>query len=282
MHRPFAAKESRLFTGRSPEKKYMNNQTISKGTPGNLPRLLIKSAERIRAEVLKKRHAAWGKYSWLCLKHCFKNKKDFDKFVRGLTIEDRTKFLKLSAFWYIMGDQPKIPYKQTQSFIIAFSVIEALYTKNDYQQFYNWLGGKKLKNKISELHGDVAGALVVLKDEWKKVYGSTEKLRKFIRENLSDEEKSPLLNYFTVKLGKEDKFRKIKNIDEFSEFLLLIRNAFVHNATIIDVLPDSKSIGSAAIGRLSEDYAFKTSMPFESIDYLFKMAFVRFFKKKHV
>ena len=230
--------------------------------------MMIESADKIKQEIRNSQHKIWIKYSWGCLRKNFLHRNEFNSLVNSLGSESKNKFIWLSAFWYIMGDKPNVSYKQTQKLIVSFSVIEALYEDSEYQDFFNWLNVKQLKEKTLE----------ELKKEWRNIYGSSEKMRVFLRENLNERQRQALFSHFKVKRGKDKEFRKIKDLDEFSECLIIIRNSFIHKAKVVDVFLNQKSLASSAISKISKDYTFHTAINFEFIEDLFKSGFIEYFK----
>ncbi len=247
-------------------------------TKQNNKKSMIKSADKIRQELRDKQHRIWIKFSWKLLAENFKDRKEFNEFVASLNPDNKNKFIWLSAFWYIMGNKPKMAYKQTQKIIVSFSVIESLYEEDEYQDFFTWLNTKRLKEKTKEFNGDSEKILKELQTEWKNKYGSSEKMRIFLRENLSERQRQTLFNHFKIKKSGDEKFREIKNVDEFSECLIIIRNSFIHKAKVIDVFLDSKSIASSMLSRISKNYIFNSPINFEFIESIFKSGFVNYFK----
>ena len=175
--------------------------------------------DKIDRKSREQSYKVWSKYSWQCLKNYFKDKKDFDNFVRSLDFQNnRGKFLWLSNFWNVMGDKYKGAYSQTMKLIVSFSVIESLFNEG-YQNFLNWLSSEKLKKELEKNKCNVEKTLENLKEEWRQKYGSSEKFRRFFQDYVEDKDKNIFLESFEIKRGKEKGFQKIQSIDELSGFL---------------------------------------------------------------
>ena len=70
------------------------------------PDILEKMAnEGLRAQEEQIYREVWLPLSWECLKSCFTSKDDFNSFIESFTNpKDKKKFIYLSAFWKVMGD----------------------------------------------------------------------------------------------------------------------------------------------------------------------------------
>ena len=105
------------------------------------PDILEKMAnEGLRAQEDQIYREVWLPLSWECLKSYFTSKDDFNSFIESFANpKDKEKFIYLSAFWKVMGDDYHGAYPQSIQLIAIFSIIEKLYENERFIDFYTWL-----------------------------------------------------------------------------------------------------------------------------------------------
>ena len=82
--------------------------------------------EGLRAQEDQKYRDVFLPRSWNCLKTYFTNKDEFNSFIENFTSqEDKRKFIWLSAFWNVMGDDYPGVYRQSIQLIVIFSIVES-------------------------------------------------------------------------------------------------------------------------------------------------------------
>jgi hypothetical protein len=166
----------------------------------------------------------------------FQDRNDFKSFFDSIPTDDkRNEFLRIASFYRFLvvtgkfyNEDPSfnrsIEYlDNTYKYIAIFALIEAIYEKDEYVDFYAWLNKRRLSPGIfpigSKEHLDR------LHRQYKKEHGSVQKAIKFF-ESLDDEDRKLIREKLRVPA-------KDKSIEELSKFLYSIRSDFVHRARLI-------------------------------------------------
>jgi hypothetical protein len=93
--------------------------------------------EGLRAQEDQKYREVLLPLSWECLKSYFISKDDFNSFIESFANpKDKKKFIYLSSFWKVMGDDYHGAYPQSIQLIVIFSIIEKLYENERFIDFY--------------------------------------------------------------------------------------------------------------------------------------------------
>lgn len=161
----------------------------------------------------------------------------FDAFYNKINEEEeKNKFLKISSFYKFLIIDGKFLNTEDKSYdeyiyyldltykyIAIFSFIEALYTKDEYQEFYSWL-----KNQTTF----PIATTKALDDSYKaynEIHGSTRKAIRFFN-SLDNETKKHVQEKVKVSNGR----KSFSCIDEnFARLFYEIRNKFIHNADLV-------------------------------------------------
>lgn len=176
-------------------------------------------------------------YSYNVFGEYFSDRALFDAFYNKINaIDEKNKFLKISTFYKFLivdgelrntKDESYNEYIDyfdlTYKYIDIFSFIEALYTKDEYKEFYDWL--------IKEAHYPIDNkkALDDLHTRYKQIYGSIKKAIRFF-ESLDDETKKLIQEKFEVYEGGQ---RQSYTDAYLAKLFYKIRNNFIHNADLV-------------------------------------------------
>ncbi|GAH22316.1 unnamed protein product [marine sediment metagenome] len=217
-------------------------------------------------------------YSFDVLKKYFNNDRIvFDSFYNSINSkEKKNKFLKIASFYKFLvvdgkfiveSNKPNayIDYlDHTYKYIAIFSLIEDLYTEEEYKDFYSWLRSKEtgIKFPIEDKN-----MLDILHEKYLDTHGSTQKAVRFF-ELLDDETKK----YTTDKLM----IRKNGEIQpplfvELAKLLYQIRNDFIHKAKLIAQFNVGTTIHT------TQNKLIINSLDFETIKMIFGKGLLKFF-----
>ena len=192
-------------------------------------------------------------YAFQALKEHFKDKNELEQFYRSIkTDEDKNLFLKISSFYLFLvkncsirhdidGTPKEVEYvTNTLKYTAIFSLIEGLYSKKGYIDFFEFLMKKsnQIQFPISEEQ------LRSHYDYYKKQYGAIQKARVFFKQIedfydrhlkakikfLKNDTQLPLPRSFP--LSEIDKKQGL-TIDDFAKLLYDIRSEFVHQANLV-------------------------------------------------
>jgi hypothetical protein len=180
--------------------------------------------------------AAFLNYSYDVFGKYFSDRDSFLAFYNKINATDeKNKFLRISSFYkFIVIDGRFLNTKDknyneyidyfdfTYKYIAFFSLIEALYTKDDYKEFYGWLR----KNKDCYPIG-TKQALDNLYETYNQIYGSTRKAIRFFK-SLDDKSKKLIQDKFEVRKGGQS-----FTDTDFAKLFYKIRNNFIHNADLV-------------------------------------------------
>lgn len=162
----------------------------------------------------------------------------FDAFYNKINATDeKNKFLKISSFYKFLIVNGELrntkdesygeyiaEFDLTYKYIAIFSFIEALYTKDEYKEFYGWLRKNKDCYPIN-----TEQALDSLYETYNQIYGSTKKTIRFF-ESLDDESKELIQEKFEVYEGGQ---RQSYADAYLATLFYKIRNNFIHNADLV-------------------------------------------------
>src|SRR5207245_1822917 len=110
--------------------------------------------------------------SWNCLKTYFTNEDEFNSFIESFANqEDKRKFIWLSAFWNVMGDDYPGVYRQSIQLIVIFSIVESLYENEPFEDFYSWLSSKKVEREQKKSQEKTGKVIQNLKEQWRIKHG---------------------------------------------------------------------------------------------------------------
>jgi len=161
-------------------------------------------------------------------------KENYTTFYRKIAQKPETleKFKDIIKFYYFWCKRPSVFRVLHPEFklIVMLSIIEDI-MGNKYIPLSNWL-----QSKIRE--GAVINNLESwnkLSEEYYKKYGSNKKILSFFEKYYDPEvleELKQSIEYFDRRSGE---FKKITDIAEIVDFIIGIRNLFIHNATNIQV-----------------------------------------------
>jgi hypothetical protein len=240
-----------------------------------------KANEILRAQEDQKYREVLLPRSWSCLKTYFVSEDEFNSFIESFANhEDKKKFIWLSAFWNVMGDDYRGAYRQSIQLIVIFSIVERLYENEQYVDFYVWLDSKKVEMEQKKSHRKTGDVIQKLKEQWRKEHGSSEKFRRFSRECLNDEDKRLLYGCFTIiNSNNNNKERNTNSIDEVSGIFIKLRNIFIHRACIIDVFLSSESGAFTSLFITEDNKVVVASIQFEKLIDLFKRGFIKYFRE---
>ncbi len=180
--------------------------------------------------------AAFLKYSYDVFSKYFSGRDSLFAFYNTINATDeKNKFLKIASFYkFLVIDGQFLNTKDknyneyidyfdfTYKYIAIFSLIEALYTKDDYKEFYGWLRKNKDCYPI-----DSEQALDSLYETYNQIYGSTKKAIRFFK-SLDDESKKLIQEKFEVRKGGQS-----FTDTDFAKLFYKIRNNFIHNADLV-------------------------------------------------
>lgn len=151
------------------------------------------------------------------------------------TDEEKDLFLRIGTFYkyLIVEGSFHFPKKElnvgmsyvdeTYKYVAIFSLIEALETRPDYQDFYKWIQAKK--NTAIPLNKKPMSVLDQMYKDYKAHYGSTQAAVKFF-ERLDRVDQTMIENKLKVH-GTDSSLKKL------AQFLYDMRSKFVHEAHFI-------------------------------------------------
>lgn len=184
-------------------------------------------------------------YSYSALKTQFHNKKEFLTFFDSIcSNEAKNHFLYISSIYLFLvkactfevnvsGSDKEVDYiTNTPKFVNIFSLVEALYTKDEYVDFFTFLTRRKsnvgfpIKNR-SELEE--------IYKRYKQEYGATQKAVRFFN-SLSPECKELI----RAKLKIVD---SENSISDLAKLLYEIRSKFLHQGRLVKTFGPGTTIG---------------------------------------
>lgn len=200
-------------------------------------------------------------YAYQALRDRFVSKQDFLLFFNSIASdEDKDHFLRISSFYLFLvkeGDffisipnvKRRIDYiTDSYKYIAIFSLIEALYTRDDYIDFYTFLTRKKSSAKYPINTRDELESLF---KQYNADYGAIQKAIRFFKSLDSQWQ-----NLLTKKLIIKGSQKPIREPIEFlSKYLYELRSKFIHKAEFVLILGQrpvtSKGKGKIVISELT-------------------------------
>jgi len=176
-------------------------------------------------------------YSYIALEDNFGSREDFDSFFNSIeSDEEKNLFLRSASFYLfiVKRGEWKLNISDVQEsiddltntfkYIALFSLIESLYSKDEYIDFYEYM--MRHKNDLSlPIHKKLTAVLSETYEKYKSEFGTQRMALRFF-ESLDLEDIDLIKNRFTVR-GSESPFKKLINI------LYKIRSKFVHQADLV-------------------------------------------------
>jgi hypothetical protein len=198
-------------------------------------------------------------YAWSVFEAYFKDKESFiEKYNHIDSPEKKNWFLRLASyylFFVIDGNYSSPKYDiedlsfvdQTYKFIAIIALIESMYDRNEYVDFYEWTMRNK-RNGIFPISSPRDAT--DLYAAYKKEHGSTLNIVRFFQ-SLDDSIKSFIQRSLTVlqnsgQTGELDE--KEESIEVLSRLLYQIRSDFIHRAELVLEF-DSFTVLSVRSGR---------------------------------
>lgn len=213
----------------------------------------------------------------------------FSDLMEKLPADKLEQFLKFGAFGAIMIGEinpQKISYYQSIKVINWFSTIEGMMSIN-YVDFFKWMDSDRLLQSF-EITQDLKKSLEILKKEWMNQHGSSQKFRLFFQRYISLEDQYEILNGVKIKTPQDNHLRPIKDIDEFTKFILTLRNRYIHNGEILDTFIDEMKRGSAkSMGFLGsgsftqtvDGVLYNIIISYEEFELIMKRGFINYYYK---
>lgn len=242
----------------------MNDIEASKSKlESNLAKVLVKNFEEQNINCF---FSAFQEY--------FDNRSDFDDCLINLK-EKKNEIARLGFFYYVVTKEIR---HAGITLISIFSIMEAT-SQKDFKTFDQWLLSKIKKGKnisFPVLNRDSFKKLILsFQKEYFKKNGSSEKVRKFINDYFSTEDKQRLISGFRIQnkgldfdsFGFDDKVRVIVDM------LYEERNAFVHQARLPQILDQKvKMIGYCKVKKKNTPVSIEISIT--EIQKMFERAFI--------
>jgi hypothetical protein len=183
-------------------------------------------------------------FSWSAFQEYFKDKANFiEKYNRIESPEKKNWFLRLSSyylFFVVDGNYSSPKYDveelsfvdQTYKFIAIIALIESIYDKNDYIDFYQWIMRNR-KNEVFPINDEKdANKLYVA---YKGEHGNTLNIVRFFQS--LDESIKLFIQRSLVVLddaGKTGELEeKEESIEALAKLLYQIRSDYIHRAELI-------------------------------------------------
>ena len=216
------------------------------------------------------------KLSFEIFKNNFSNNyEDFKKFCDRLSKELKEKFLELSKFYYYWCKEPSIYETSDESFklVIMTSTIEALMTDYRYKEFKEWFNvdcSAEIKNRIISENKNLELQINELWNEYKKIHGSTRKIKDFFDKFLNDDDKKELISAF-----KKPNKGSVK-LKEIAEWLYSMRSKFVHDARPVPLHEEMCIVGCEVNKQL-----LIIKIGIGDILSIFERGFIKYFEKRY-
>ena len=183
-------------------------------------------------------------YSWSVFQEYFKDKASFlEKYYRIESAEKKNWFLRLASyylFFVVDGNYSSPKYDvedlsfvdQTYKFIAIVALIESIYDKNDYIDFYQWIMRNR-KNGLFPISDEESATK--LYSAYKAEHGNTLNMVRFFQ-SLDDSIKSFIQRSLVVlddsgKTGELEE--KQESIEALAKLLYQIRSDYIHGAELI-------------------------------------------------
>ena len=186
--------------------------------------------------------------------------------------EAKNHFLHIASFYkFLVRDakvictDPNFPeytdyIDETYRYIAMLSLIEALYTTDEWQDFYEWL---MRKMKAGGLSITDAQELQRLFEEYNKEHGATQKAVRFFT-NLPESAQRPILE--GLRAGKDQ-----KSIEDLAKVLYRIRSKFLHEAKLI------VELGETAVYQGEKNKLVVTTLTLTQLQSIFEIGVLQHF-----
>ena len=216
---------------------------------------------------------------YCAFKEYFENRADFDTHLDNLNNE-KEKIIRLGFFYYVVTKDIK---HAGVTLISLFSIMEATaYEK--FQPFDQWLLAKiKEPESISfplSDRQDFKSTILSFQRKYYEEHGSSEKVRKFINNYFSPEDKQKLIGGFQIKDSSLE-FTSLNfecRLKAIVDMLYKERNAFVHEGKLPQITDkNDKMLGYCKIKNKNTFVTIQISI--NEIQKMFEKAFVNFVKK---
>jgi len=210
----------------------------------------------------------------------FDNRSDFDKCLNNLNSE-KSKIARLGFFYYVATK--KIGHAAVV-LIAIFSIMEAT-AQEDFQPFDQWLlaqvrGTENISFPIKDQR-NLKSLILLLQKQYYSKHGSSKKVRKFISNYFSDEDKQKLIAGFQFKNKhiNHNSFDFEDKVKVIVDMLYNERNAFVHNARLPQITDQNvKMLGSFKVRSKNTYVTVKISI--NEIKLMFEKAFVKLIRER--
>jgi len=162
-------------------------------------------------------------------------------------------------------------YDVTYKYIALISIIEAVFVKDDWLDFYRWLSRSSKKMKVFPIEDQ--NALDNLYEQYNSEYGVIRNTVKFFKALEIDEQ-----NFLKTKLARfsvnDGKVSEIEStISDIAKLLYDIRSQFMHRAKLIVEFDDIPSI---TINR-KQIKPFTSTLTLSQLMRVFEIGFIRHF-----
>lgn len=179
---------------------------------------------------------------------------------------------ELTFFYYHIARPYENNHEQERDewrILAVLSVIEALMSDVDYQDFISWMEKEYLptRNISNESWKDAV-------DEYRKKYGFIRKVKEYFKEYFTEEDKKDLLEKFEYLSKSEGEFVSIGEMPKLAKVLYDMRSEFVHEARMRVLCPSG--VWSAGIYVKRKPYWVKLSV--RRLMDAFERSFVNYWK----
>jgi len=213
----------------------------------------------------------------------FDDRTDFDAFIEKLKEEDKNKILRLGFFYSVIT---KFINHAGVTLVGIFSLMEAT-SDIKYKTFDQWLLKKIKKDENISFpivdNNCLKQAILLFQKEYFKEHGSAEKVRNFISQYYSTEDKKRIIRAFEIK-DETIKFDSL-NFDEqltvIVDMLYKERSAFVHEGRLPQMSEERiTTIASFEIKGKYRNVVMEISI--NDIQKMFEKAFIKFINSMRV
>ena len=148
--------------------------------------------------------------------------------------EKQEQFEDAMKFYYFWCRRPSVydVLKPDFKLIIMFSVIEFLMSDNEFLSLDNWLQKEMKENQFSIKDTESLNAVL---EKYYNIYGSQRKIVLFFKKYYSVESLEKLKNSIKKFDDKSNQFNPLSDVKEVADFVIGLRNLFIHRATDIQI-----------------------------------------------
>lgn len=210
----------------------------------------------------------------------FDNRSDFEKCLNNLNSE-KSKIARLGFFYYVATKE--IGHAAVV-LIAIFSIMEAT-AQEGFQPFDQWLlaqvkGAENISFPIKD-QSNFKNLILSLQKQYYSKHGSSKKVRNFIGNYFSDEDKQKLIGGFQIKNKRinDNSFDFEAKVKVIVDMLYNERNAFVHNARLPQITDQNvEMLGNFKVRNKSTYVSVKISI--NEIKRMFEKAFVKLIRER--